>query len=37
MFVLQDLAEAHTQSEEGLVLQTQASGTTRLLARLLIA
>lgn len=37
MFVLQDLAEAHTQSGEGLVLQTQASGTTRLLARLLIA
>lgn len=37
MFVLQDLAGTHTQSGEGLVLQTQASGATHILARLQIA
>lgn len=37
MFVLQDLAETHTQPGEGLVLQPLASGATRTLARLQIA
>jgi hypothetical protein len=37
MFVLQDLAQANTQSGEGLVLQAQASGAVHVLARLQIA
>lgn len=37
MFVLQDLAGAHTSSGEGLLLQAQPSGSARVLARLSIA